>query len=84
MFLYIVPTICDPLVSQPIATSIEKINSPKGLDFAHNSNGKSSLQVDVFIGSEYYRELVKVVFVDVSADSQPFILNWPGCCQALL
>ena len=42
--LYVVPTICDPLVSQPIATTIEKTNS---LDFADYSNGKSSLQVDV-------------------------------------
>ena len=56
--LYIVPTTCDPLVSQPIATSIDKINSFKGLDFADYSNGKSSLQVDVLIGSDYYWELV--------------------------
>ena len=56
--LYVVPTICDPLVSQPIATCIEKTNSFKGLDFANYSDGKSSLQVDVLIGSDYYWELV--------------------------
>ena len=56
--LYVVPTICDPLVSQPIATCIEKTNSFKGLDFADYSDGKSSLQVDVLVGSDYYWELV--------------------------
>jgi len=56
--LYVVPTICDPLVSQPIATCIEKTNPFKGLDFADYADGKSSLQVDVLIGSDYYWELV--------------------------
>ena len=53
--LYVVPTICKPLVSQPIATSIEKTSSFKGLNFADYSDGK---QVDVLIGSDYYWELV--------------------------
>ena len=56
--LYVVPTICDPLVSQPIATCIENTNSFKGLEFAGYSDGKSSLQVNVLIGSDYYWELV--------------------------
>ena len=56
--LYVVSTVCDPLVSQPIATCIKKISSFKGLYFADYSDGKSALQVDVFIGSDYYWELV--------------------------
>ena len=56
--LYVVLTICDPLVSQPITTSIEKINSFKGLDFADYSDGKSGLLVEVLIGSDCYWELV--------------------------
>ena len=56
--LYVVPTICDPLVKQPIVTCIEKTSSFKGLEFADYSDGKSSLQVDVLIGSDYYWELV--------------------------
>ena len=56
--LYVVPTICDPLVSQPIATCIERISSFKGLEFADHAGGNSSLEVDVLIGSVYYWELV--------------------------
>ena len=56
--LYVVPTVCNPLVSQPIAAIIEKISSLKGLDFADYSDGKFSLRVDVLIGSDYYWELV--------------------------
>ena len=56
--LYVVPTICEPLVSQPIATCIEKISSFKGLEFADRADGSSSLQVDILVGSDYYWELV--------------------------
>ena len=56
--LYVVPTICDPLASQPIAICIEKTHSLKGLDFADYSDGKSSSHVDILIGSDYYWELV--------------------------
>lgn len=50
--LYVVPTIYNPLVSQPIVISIEKSNSLKGLDLADFSDGKSSLPVDVLMGSD--------------------------------
>ena len=56
--LYVVPTICDPLVSQPIATCIQKSDAFKGLEFADFSDGGSTLQVDVLIGCDYYWELV--------------------------
>ena len=49
--LYVVPTICDPLVSQPIAACIKNSTSFKGLDFVDHSDGKSSLRVDILIGS---------------------------------
>ena len=58
MFLYVVPTICDPLVCQPIATCIKKSTQFKGLEFADYSDGKTSLRVDVLVGSDYYWELV--------------------------
>ena len=56
--LYVVPTICDPLASQPIAICIEKTHLLKGSDFADYSDGKSSSHVDILIGSDYYWELV--------------------------
>ena len=56
--LYVVPTICDPLASQPIAICIEKTHSLNGLDFADYSDGKSSSHVDILICSDYYWELV--------------------------
>ena len=58
-FCMFFPTICDPLVSQPIATCIERSNSFIDLEkFADYSDGRSTLQVDVLIGCDYYWELV--------------------------
>ena len=52
--LYVVPTICEPLVGQPIAACTEQHPHLLGLELANFS----SLSVDVFIGSDYYWELV--------------------------
>ena len=56
--LYVVPTICNPLASQPIATCIEQSDLFKDLEFAYYSDGSSTLRVDVLIGCDYYWELV--------------------------
>lgn len=56
--LYVVTTSCDPLVSKPIAACIKNSSSFKGLDIADHSHGKSSLKMDVLVGSDYYWELV--------------------------
>ena len=56
--LYVVPTICGPLVSQPITTCVEQKPKFLGLDIADCSDGASSLDVDLLIGSDYYWDLV--------------------------
>jgi len=56
--LYVVPTICEPLVSQPITACIKWNQQFKGLDLADYSEGDSSLPVDMLIGSDYYWDLV--------------------------
>ena len=56
--LYVVPTICGPLVGQHITTCFENTRQFMGLDFADYSDGRSSLEVDVLIGSDYYWDLV--------------------------
>ena len=54
----VVPTICGPLVGQHITTCFENTQQFMGLDFADYSDGRSSLEVDVLIGSDYYWDLV--------------------------
>ena len=58
MSLYVVPTICQPLASQPIRTCIEHDKQLMGLDLADYSDGNARLEVDVLIGADYYWELV--------------------------
>ena len=52
------PTICEPLVRQPIAACIDEHPHLLGLELADFSKSESSLPVDVLIGSDYYWELV--------------------------
>ena len=56
--LYIVPTICKSLASQPISVCVQQSEAFSGLDLADHSNGKSGLQVDLLIGTDYYWDLV--------------------------
>ena len=56
--LYVVPTICEPLVSQPITACIELNPRLMGLDLADFSDATSSLHVDLLTGSDYYWDLV--------------------------
>ena len=52
--LYVVPTICEPLVGQAITACIERNSKLMGLDLADYSDGATSLHVDLLIGSDYY------------------------------
>lgn len=56
--LYVVPTICEPLVSQPIASCVSDSCHLASLDLADYSDGESSLEVDLLIGSDFYWDLV--------------------------
>lgn len=56
---YVVPTICEPVASQPANHSIVAQNpSFIELDLANNADGVSSLCVDLLIGSDYCWDLV--------------------------
>ena len=52
---YVVPTICQPLVCQPISACVQQSEAFSGLD---QSDGETGLQVDMLIGSDYYWDLV--------------------------
>ena len=56
--LYVMPTICEPLVGQSIAASIEEHPHLLGLELADFSSSESSQPVDLLIGADYYWELV--------------------------
>lgn len=55
--LVTVPSICEPLTSQPISLCVEKFEHLKRLDLADYSNGRDPLQIDVLIGADHYWEL---------------------------
>ena len=52
--LYVVPTICEPLVCQPISACVQQSKTFAGLDLADHSDGEGSLQLNMLIGSNYY------------------------------
>jgi len=56
--LYVVPVICEPLVSQPIATCVSESHHLSSLDLADYSDGETSLEVDMLVGSDFYWDLV--------------------------
>ena len=56
--LYVVPIICEPLVSQPIDTCVKENPQLLSLDLADYSDGKNKLEVDMLIGSDFYWDLV--------------------------
>ena len=53
--LHVVPTICEPISSQPINSSVESHDHLLKLDSA---DGNSHLPVDILIGCDYYWDLV--------------------------
>ena len=56
--VYVVPTICEPLVSQPIAACVKQHPHLMRLELADCSSTDSSMPIDMLIGSDYYWELV--------------------------
>ena len=56
--LYVTPMICEPLVSQPIASCLTDSQHLASLDLADYSSGEASLEVDMLIGSDFYWDLV--------------------------
>ena len=56
--LYVIPTICEPLVAQPISECVGNHPHLLGLELADSSSTKTSLPVDLLIGSDYYWGLV--------------------------
>ena len=56
--LYVVPMICEPLVSQPISACAREDQHLASLDLADYSESEHSLEVDVLVRSDYYWDLV--------------------------
>ena len=56
--LHVVPTICEPLLYQPITVSIESYDQLMSLDLADSADVNSRLPVDVLIGCDHYWEFV--------------------------
>ena len=56
--LHVVPTICEPLSYQPIASSVKSYDHLVSLDLADASDGSSRLPVDILIGCDHYWDLV--------------------------
>ena len=56
--LYVVPTICEPLVSHTFSACKEQSQVVSGLDLADHYEGEGNLQVDMLVGSDYYWDLV--------------------------
>ena len=56
--LHVVPTICEPLSSQPITASVETHDRLRELDLADSSDGTSRLPVDILVGCDHYWDFV--------------------------
>ena len=56
--LYVMPTICEPLVGQPISACAGEYPHLLGLELADSSSNSSTLPIDALIGSDYYWQLV--------------------------
>ena len=56
--LFAVPTICEPLASQPIAFCQNNYKHLTGLDLVDSSDGCARLEVDILIGSDQYWDFI--------------------------
>ena len=52
--LYVMPTICEPLVEQPIAACVKQYPHLAGLNLADSAHVGSDMPVDMLIGADYY------------------------------
>ena len=80
--LYVVPMICEPLISQPIEVCINKNPHLNGLELADWAEQGSGLEVDILIWSDYYWDIVTGQFLRVPVARQRSIPNWDGFCLA--
>ena len=55
--LFVVPMICEPLVNHPIDTCVAESQHLASLDLADHSDGETSLEADLLIGSDFYWDL---------------------------
>ena len=56
--LYVMPTICEPLVGQPISMCINQHPHLSALELADFSDSALNMPVNMLIGSDYYWQLV--------------------------
>jgi len=56
--LLTVPYLCEPLSVQPISFFQESFNHLSSVELADKSNRTTHMEVDILIGSEYYRKLM--------------------------
>ena len=56
--LFTVPTICEPLSSQPISFCQSNYKHLSGLDLADTADGSCRLEVDILVGSDQYWDLI--------------------------
>ena len=55
--LFTVPTICEPLISQPIAFCTKWYGYLSQLDLADDCDGTSAMNIDLLIGADHYWNL---------------------------
>lgn len=56
--VHVVPTICEPLSSQPITATVQSHEHLMKLDLADSAESDSRLPIDVLVGCDYYWDLV--------------------------
>jgi len=57
MCLMTTPVICEPLTAQPLSLCVSSYDHLSGLELADTSDGNAPIEVDLLIGSDYYRQL---------------------------
>ena len=56
--LFTVPYICEPLSVQPISLCTRSFKHIMSLELADTSDGKTTMEIDLLIGSDYYWQLI--------------------------
>jgi len=71
--LFVVPMICEPPIGQPVDVCITQNPYLTSLELADWADQGSRLEVDVFIGTDYYWDLVMRLFPRVPVAQQQSI-----------
>ncbi len=58
MTMFTVPTICEPILGKPIMHYQGQYPHLHGLDLADDTEGTSSCEIDVLVGSDFYWDLI--------------------------